>query len=65
MEKNNISFVHHNYFPTYTKVAFSCSGMHDVLLRCITTFLLNKRSLAKGISEKVSFFKNLGLWGSV
>lgn len=34
----------------------SCSGMHDVLLYCITTFLLNKRSLAKMISEKVHFF---------
>lgn len=34
----------------------SCSGMHAVLLHCITTFLLNKRSLAKIISEKVLFF---------
>lgn len=29
--------------------------MQDVLLHCITTFLLNKRSLAKIISEKVVF----------
>jgi len=41
----------------------SCSGMHDALLHCITTFLLNKSNLAKIISEKVPpfFFFPLGL----
>lgn len=34
----------------------SCSGTHDVVLHCITTFLLNKRCLSKMISEKVLFF---------
>lgn len=53
--KNSISFVHHNYFPTYTKVAFFLFWHAGRTVALYHNLLLNKRSLAKIISEKVGW----------
>lgn len=53
--KNCISFEHHNYFPTYTKVAFFLFWHAGCIVALYHNFLLNKRSLAKIISVQVGW----------